>query len=73
MHSSTFVVRKMYRGGFSAEKVFISTSPWLRSIEIIGSSVVRRSKLYFLRNRAGKAARLKTKNPLPSKRKKKRS
>jgi len=55
---STITVRKMFQGG-GTEKVFVLNSPWVKSIEVLGSSVVRRSKLYYLRDRTGKSARLK--------------
>ena len=55
---STMTVRKMFQGG-GTEKVFLLNSPWIKSIEIISSSIVRRSKLYYLRERTGKSARLK--------------
>jgi len=55
---STITVRKMFQGGAS-EKVFMLNSPWIKSIEILSSSIVRRSKLYYLRERTGKSARLK--------------
>jgi large subunit ribosomal protein L19 len=55
---STITVRKMFPGG-GTEKVFLLNSPWIKSIEVLGSSIVRRSKLYYLRERTGKSARLK--------------
>jgi large subunit ribosomal protein L19 len=55
---STITVRKMFQGG-GTEKVFLLNSPWIKDIEIISSSVIRRSKLYYLRERTGKSARLK--------------
>ena len=55
---STMTVRKMFQGG-GTEKVFLLNSPWIKSIEIVSRSVVRRSKLYYLRERTGKSARLK--------------
>ena len=55
---STITVRKMFQGG-GTEKVFLLNSPWVKSIEVLGSSIVRRSKLYYLRERTGKSARLK--------------
>jgi len=55
---STITVRKMFQGG-GTEKVFLLNSPWVKSIDVISSSVVRRSKLYYLRERTGKSARLK--------------
>ena len=55
---STITVRKMFQGG-GTEKVFLLNSPWVKSIEVLSSSIVRRSKLYYLRERTGKSARLK--------------
>lgn len=55
---STFTVRKMFQGG-GIEKVFILNSPWIKKIDVISSARVRRSKLYYLRERTGKSARLK--------------
>jgi len=55
---STITVRKMFQGG-GTEKVFLLNSPWIKSIEVISSSIVRKSKLYYLRERTGKSARLK--------------
>ena len=55
---STITVRKMFQGG-GTEKVFLLNSPWIKSIDILSSSIVRRSKLYYLRGRTGKSARLK--------------
>ena len=56
--STTITVRKMFQGG-GIEKVFILNSPWVKSIEVIYLAKVRRSKLYYLRSRTGKSARLK--------------
>ena len=56
--NSTITVRKMFQGG-GIEKVFLLNSPWIKSINVITSAKVRRSKLYFLRQRTGKSARLK--------------
>jgi large subunit ribosomal protein L19 len=55
---STITVRKMFQGGAS-EKVFVLNSPWIKTIEVISRSIVRKSKLYYLRERTGKSARLK--------------
>ena len=55
---ATITVRKMFQGG-GTEKVFVLNSPWVKSIEIVSRSVVKRSKLYYLRERTGKSARLK--------------
>lgn len=55
---ATVTVRKMFQGG-GAEKVFVLNSPWIKNIDIVNNSTVRRSKLYYLRKRTGKSARLK--------------
>jgi len=55
---STITVRKMFQGG-GIEKVFILNSPWIKNITVVTSAKVRRSKLYYLRERTGKSARLK--------------
>ena len=55
---STITVRKMFQGG-GTEKVFVLNSPWIKSIDVLSNSIVRRSKLYYLRERTGKSARLK--------------
>ena len=55
---STITVRKMFQGG-GTEKVFLLNSPWIKSIKVLNSSIVKRSKLYYLRERTGKSARLK--------------
>ena len=57
---STITVRKMFQGG-GIEKVFIVNSPWIKSIKITSKSKIRRGKLYYLRQRTGKSARLKRK------------
>ena len=55
---STITVRKMFQGG-GTEKVFVLNSPWVKSIDVMSRSIVKRSKLYYLRERTGKSARLK--------------
>ena len=56
--NSTITVRKMFQGG-GIEKVFLVNSPWIKEINVLSSAKVRRSKLYYLRQRTGKSARLK--------------
>ncbi len=53
--SKTFTVRKISYG-IGVEKIFPLYSPNVESIEIIKHATVRRSKLYYLRDRVGKAA-----------------
>lgn len=54
----TFTVRKM-SFGIGVERVFPTHSPWLEKVEIKSNHRVRRAKLYYLRDRTGKSARLK--------------
>jgi large subunit ribosomal protein L19 len=53
-----FVVRRIVAGE-GVERKFPVHSPRIDKIEVKRSSVVRRAKLYFLRDRVGKAVRLK--------------
>ena len=56
--NTTITVRKVLQG-IGVERIFLIHSPKVDSIEILRSSKVRRSKLYYLRNLKGKASRLK--------------
>ena len=56
--NTTITVRKVLQG-IGIERVFLIHSPKLDSIQVLRSSKVRRSKLYYLRNLKGKASRLK--------------
>ncbi|HEY2934077.1 MAG TPA: 50S ribosomal protein L19 [Acidobacteriota bacterium] len=54
----SFTVRKI-SFGYGVERIFPLYSPVIESIEVVKKGRVRRAKLYFLRERKGKAARLK--------------
>ena len=54
---SNFTVRKMSFGE-GVERVFPLYSPNVESIEVVRKGVVRRAKLYYLRGRTGKSARI---------------
>ena len=56
--NTTITVRKVLQG-IGVERVFLIHSPKIDSIQVLRSSKVRRSKLYYLRNLKGKASRLK--------------
>ncbi len=56
--NATFTVRKISHG-VGVEKTFALHSPRIESIEVVTKGRVRRSRLYYLRERRGKAARIK--------------
>ena len=56
--NSSFIVRKI-SSGEGVERTFQLYSPTVASIEVKRHGDVRRAKLYYLRNRSGKAARIK--------------
>ena len=58
--NSSFIVRKISNGE-GVERTFQTYSPLLASIEVKRRGDVRRAKLYFLRERSGKSARIKAK------------
>lgn len=59
-NSATFTVRRIAYG-VGVERTFPLYSPLIEKVEVIRHSKVRRAKLYYLRARSGKAARLKEK------------
>ena len=56
--SETFTVRRVAHG-CGIERVFPLHSPVVDKVEIVRSDKVRRAKLYYLRDRVGKAAKVK--------------
>ena len=58
--SSSFIVRKV-SSGEGVERTFQTYSPLIASIEVKRRGEVRRAKLYFLRERSGKSARIREK------------
>jgi large subunit ribosomal protein L19 len=58
--NSSFIVRKI-SSGEGVERTFQSYSPLIASVEVKRRGDVGRSKLYYLRQRSGKAARIKEK------------
>ena len=58
--NKTITVRKVFQG-VGVERVFLLNSPRIEKINVLRRGDVRRSKLYYLRERSGKATRIKEK------------
>ena len=58
--SATFTVRKV-SDGVGVERIFPMNSPFIDRVELVTQGRVRRSRLYYLRDLKGKAARIKPK------------
>ena len=58
---AVFTVRKISYG-VGVERIFPLHSPRIEKVEVVARGKVRRAKLYYLRERSGKAARLPAKN-----------
>ena len=59
-YNSAFTVRKISHG-VGVERVFLTSSPALESVQVKRRGDVRRAKLYYMRDLSGKAARIKEK------------
>jgi large subunit ribosomal protein L19 len=55
--NATFTVRKL-SNGVGVERIFPMHSPRLAKVEIVSQGYVRQSRIYFLRDRIGKATKL---------------
>ncbi|MBS3751254.1 MAG: 50S ribosomal protein L19 [Anaerolineales bacterium] len=60
-NSKTFTVRRIASNGIGVERTFPTRSPMIDRVDVHRSSFSRRSRLYYLRARSGKKARLKQK------------
>lgn len=60
-NNANFTVRRIASNGIGVERTFLTRSPRIEKVVVHRHSHVRRSKLYFLRDRTGKRARLKQK------------
>ncbi len=67
--NKTFIVRKM-SGSVGVERIFPLYSPFIAKIDVKKRGKVRRSKLFYLRDLRGKAARIKEKESVNTKKKK---
>lgn len=56
--NTTITLRRIFQG-VGIERAYLIHSPRITSIQIVRSSKVRKAKLYYLRNKIGKAGRLK--------------
>lgn len=56
--NETITVRRVFQG-VGVERVFLLHSPRIESIKVLRRGKVRRAKLYYLRDRVGKATRIK--------------
>lgn len=56
----TFIVRKV-SFGVGVERIFPVNSPHIQKIEVLKKGVVRKAKLYYLRGKKGKSAKIKEK------------
>ncbi len=56
--TETFTVRKI-SGGVGVERIFPISSPFIEKIELNKSGVVRRARIFYMRERTGKATRIK--------------
>jgi large subunit ribosomal protein L19 len=56
--NKTFTVRHISPGGIGVERTWPVVSPWIQKLSVEKRGDVRRAKLYYLRNRKGKAAKV---------------
>ena len=59
--NESFTVRRIASHGVGVERKFLYHSPRIDKVEVVRHAKVRRAKLYYLRGRTGKSARLKEK------------
>ena len=60
-NNSNFTVRRIASNGIGVERTFLTRSPLIEKVKVERHAHVRRAKLYYLRDRIGKRARLKQK------------
>ncbi len=60
-NSESFTVRRIASNGIGVERTFLTRSPIVEKVTIQSSGFTRRARLYFLRDRSGKKAKLRQK------------
>jgi large subunit ribosomal protein L19 len=60
-NNANFTVRRIASNGIGVERTFLMSSPRIEKIDVHSQGHVRRARLYFLRERTGKATRLRSK------------
>jgi len=60
-NSESFTVRRIASNGIGVERTFLARSPIVESVQVHSHAFSRRSRLYYLRERSGKKARLRQK------------
>jgi large subunit ribosomal protein L19 len=60
-NDQSFTVRRIASNGIGVERVFLMRSPRIEKVVVERHNVVRQARLYYLRGRTGKSARLKQK------------
>ena len=60
-NNANFTVRRVASNGIGVERTFLTRSPRIEKVVVHRGAHVRRAKLYYLRERTGKSARLKQK------------
>ncbi len=60
-NNANFTVRRIASHGVGVERTFLTHSPRVERVEVLRSARIRRSRLYFLRERTGRRATLKEK------------
>ena len=57
-NDATFTVRRIASNGIGVERTFLTRSPRIKKVDVDRHTKIRRARLYFLRERTGKRARL---------------
>jgi large subunit ribosomal protein L19 len=63
--NETYTIRRIAANGIGVERTFLLHSPRVERIEVLRNGRVRRAKLYYLRDRTGKAARIRERRRKP--------